>query len=88
MELQPGAPRRRSHVEQLEIPEGLPEGFTAGSNSGGYTLFSVAVVFAHTTGSPGNVRVTLNAPDTGNTDNPAASALATLSGPATPSSGT
>ena len=88
--LRGGYPARRryqdlSYPSQRRYPA---QWFTAGSHSGGYTLSSFAIVFGNSVGSPGNVRVTLHAPDTGNTANPAATAAATLSGPAAPASGT
>ena len=51
-------------------------GFSTGSRSGGYTLKSVTGRFANDIGSPGNIVVKLHAADTGNSSNPAATAIA------------
>ena len=51
-------------------------GFSTGSQSGGYTLKSVTGRFANDIGSPGNIVVKLHAADTGNSSNPAATAIA------------
>ena len=55
-------------------------GFTTGANSAGYTLKSVTADFQSKGGSPGDLIVALHAASTSNSDHPAATALATLSG--------
>ena len=59
------------------------QGFTTGSNSGGYTLSRVIIRFGFdTVGTPANIQVTvtLHAADTNDASKPASQALATLSG--------
>ena len=56
-------------------------GFTAGSNSGGYTLQSVTVKMADTVGSPTGMTAAIHAASDGN---PAATATYTLTGPTSP----
>ena len=50
--------------------------FDTGSRSGGYTLKSVTGRFRDDSNSPGNIVVKLHAADTGNSSNPAATAIA------------
>ena len=50
--------------------------FDTGGRSGGYTLKSVTGRFRDATGSPGNIIVKLHAADSGNSSNPAATAIA------------
>ena len=50
--------------------------FDTGDRSGGYTLKSVTGRFRNDAGNPGNIVVKLHAADTGNSSNPAATAIA------------
>ena len=50
--------------------------FDTGTRSGGYTLKSVTGRFRNDAGNPGNIIVKLHAADTGNSSNPAATAIA------------
>ena len=54
--------------------------FTAGNQSGGYTLESITADFAAATGTPGDIIVALHEPDATNTADPADNPVATLSG--------
>ena len=54
--------------------------FTSGNAGIGYTLTSIAIPFDAKQGSPGNIVVALHAADANDSNNPAATAQATLSG--------
>ena len=61
------------------------QGFTAGSNTGGYTLSSIDIRFGNKIGAPTNLVVTLHAASGSNPNTSAT--LATLSGASSPSTG-
>ena len=67
---------RSLYVDNLPFAQA----FTTGSASNGYTLRSVTFVLTDVESNAGTLTVSLRQPDSGNSANPASSALATLDG--------